>query len=240
MRRVPPPRLAASATPIPCTATNVGYVSNAMRIAVLGPTGGTGKSLLEQGLAAGHELRAIARRPDAVELRGDKLEVVRADVFEIDSLTDALRDVDVVVFCVGVASLWQARKPTTVYSQGCANVLQAMQAVGVERLIVVSSGGVEPQPNDPWFFTKILKPLFLEGVYEDMRKMEALLRASPLDWTIVRPPYLTNKQLTGRYRLSRGKNFDDDKDLGRADLAHFLLAESTAPQFHRELVASSY
>lgn len=211
-----------------------------MLIAVLGPTGGTGKSLCEQALLAGHRVRAVARRPAALDLRGPGLEVVAADVLAGASLEPALRDADAVVFCVGVSSLWQARKPTTVYSEGSAKVIAAMTLVGAKRLIVVSSGGVVPQANDPWFFTKIINPLFLAGMYEDMRKMEALVRASDLDWTIVRPPYLTNKPLSGHYRLSRGKNFDDDADLGRSDLAHFLLREATTPEFEREMVAISY
>lgn len=70
--------------------------------------------------------------------------------------------------------------------------------------------------------------------------MEAARRASSVEWTIVRPPYLTKKPLTGQYRLSRGKNFDDDKDLGREDLPHFLLREATAPDYVREMVAISY
>lgn len=215
-------------------------------VSVIGPTGGTGQSLVEQALEAGHTVRALARRPDAVVARGERLRVLKADVFDPASLAAAIDGTDAVVFCAGVASLWQARKPTTLYSQGIANTVAAMRERGVRRLVVVSSGGVEPQESDPWFFTYLLKPLFLKGMYADMRLMEAAVRESGLDWTIVRPPYLTKGPLTRSYRVSPDRNFEDDKDLSRHDLAHFLLrvVEAGARQadegYGQRMVAVSY
>lgn len=216
-------------------------------VSVIGPTGGTGQSLVEQALEAGHTVRALARRPEAVVPRGERLRVVKADVFDRKSLAAAFEGTDAVVFCAGVASLWQARKPTTIYSEGIANTIAAMRERGVRRLVVVSSGGVEAQESDPWFFTYLLKPLFLKGMYADMRLMEDAVReSSDLDWTIVRPPYLTKGPLTRKYRVSPDRNFKDDKDLSRHDLAHFLLqlveagAREAEEAYGRRMVAVSY
>lgn len=90
-------------------------------------------------------------------------------------------------------------------------------------MISVSSSGVEPQENDNWFYVHVLKRFFLQPMYDDMVRMEALLHTSDLDCTIVRPPYLTKGSPTGEYRTSLNANFTDDKTLRRGDLAHFLL-----------------
>ncbi|MFN7118661.1 MAG: NAD(P)-dependent oxidoreductase [Saprospiraceae bacterium] len=211
-----------------------------MKIAILGSTGGTGLAFIEQALAAGHTVNALARRPEAITIQHPNLKIYKGDVFDVLSLERIIRDSDTVVSSVGIASIWKARKTNGLYSQGTANIIQAMKNVGKNRLIVVSSGAVEKQPNDPWFFTYLIKPLFLNPMYDDMRLMERALRESGLNYTIVRPPYLTDKALTGKYRLSRGKNFTDDKDLSRQDLAHFLLQEVEQNEFEKELVAISY
>lgn len=95
-------------------------------------------------------------------------------------------------------------------------------------------------PYDGWFYTNVLKPLFLGNMYEDMQRMENVLEASGIDYTIVRPPYLTKGPPTGAYRVQRHENFRDDKSLSRGNLAHFLLRAATEPgAFSRMKVAIS-
>ena len=114
-----------------------------------------------------------------------------------------------------------------------------MHKAGARRLITVSSAGVAPRKGAPIVYKLIVKPYFLEPSYRDMRLMEAFLRSSDVDWTIVRPPYLTDGGLRTDYRLQADQNFDDDKALPRSTLAHFLLAEAEVPQFVRHVVAIS-
>jgi putative NADH-flavin reductase len=211
-----------------------------MNIAIIGATSGTGRSFLDQALAKGHRIRALARRPEALAAYKDRLEIRTADVYNPESLGAALgEDIEVLVSSFGASGLMEARRVTDLYSRGTTNLIAACEQRGVRRLISVSSGGVEPQPNDGWFFRSILKPLFLERMYEDMRRMEALVRASKLDWTLVRPPYLTNAPRTERYRVQRDKAFDDDKNLSRADLAHFLMRVCEKPGWGKVTVSIS-
>lgn len=207
-----------------------------MKIALLGVTGPTGRSLLERTLANGHDVVALARRPEAVAARASNLRVVAGDVMVPATLPAALAGCDAVVSCVGVSGLLQARKGTTLYSVGTRNLTAAMRAAGVARLVVVSSGGVEPQPNDGWFFRRVLKPFFLEPMYVDMRVMERELQASDLQWTIVRAPYLTNGAFEPAYRVSPDRPFADDRNLSRRSLSHFLLSVVESAQFVRRIV----
>ena len=114
-----------------------------------------------------------------------------------------------------------------------------MHKTQARRLIVGSSARVAPRKGAPIIYKLIVKPYFLEPSYKDMRLMEAFLRSSDVDWTIVRPPYLTNGGLRIDYRLEADNNFDDDRALPRSSLAHFLLAEAEEPRFIRHVVAFS-
>lgn len=210
-----------------------------MQIALLGVTGATGQSLLEQALARGHQVTAIARTPAKVTVQHPQLRVLHGDVTAASSLVAALPGCDVVISCVGVANPLQARKGTTVYSVGTRNIVEAMRQAQLTRLIVVSSAGVAPRKGAPMLYKLIVKPFFLEPAYRDMRLMEQYLQTTALDWTIVRPPYLTTAPLRTDYRLSPDRNFDDDRPLSRFSLAHFLLTEAEAPRFARRIVAIS-
>jgi putative NADH-flavin reductase len=210
-----------------------------MRIAVLGATGGTGRTLVDFALANGHHVEVVARRPDALQVKHANLRIHPGDVRNATSLLHGFQGVDGVISCVGVAGLLEARKGTTLYSEGTRSIRQAMGEAGVRRLIVVSSSGTEPQPNDGWFFKNILKPIFLEPIYKDMRIMGAELRTSDLEWTIISPPYLTGGSLNPNYRTSDNGNFSDDKDLSRASLAHMLLDTAVNHRLVHKRVAVS-
>lgn len=210
-----------------------------MKLVLLGVTGATGAALLEQALAHGHAVTAVVRTPAKVTLAAPNLTVVPGDVMAADTLAAPLAAADAVISCVGVSSPRQARKGTTVYSVGTRNIVAAMQSGGSRRLIVVSSAGVAPRKGAPILYKLIVKPFFLEPSYRDMRLMEEFVRNTNLDWTIVRPPYLTGDPLHTDYRLQADANFDDDCPLPRASLAHFLLAEAESPRFSGHVVAIS-
>lgn len=211
-----------------------------MNIALLGATGGTGLAFINQAVANGHKVKALARSPLNLPTIHPNLETKAGNVHNISSMVSLFEGCDAVVSTFGISGLWQARKPNGLYSIGGSNVIEAMKTAGVNRLIFVTSSGVEPQENDGWFFKYVFKPIFLEKMYDDMRIIEEKIRQSELDYTIVRPPYLTDGRLTENYRVSSTGNFKDDKDLSRSDLAHFLLTETENRLYSKKIVALSY
>jgi uncharacterized protein YbjT (DUF2867 family) len=211
-----------------------------MKIAIVGATSGTGRAFVDMAIEVGHEVVALARRPDALAAYGGKITVRQADVRDPAALTAALEGgADVMIALFGASGLFEARKVEDLYSVGTKNVIGACRARGIRRLVSVSSSGVEAQENDPWIFRAVLKPLFLENMYKDMLRMEASIIDSELDWTIVRPPYLTNGPLTKGYRIRKGSAFADDKSLSRRDLAHFLLRASEEEDWSTSIVVLS-
>jgi putative NADH-flavin reductase len=123
-------------------------------------------------------------------------------------------------------------------SRGTRAIVQAMQATGVRRIVVVSAapistvaspGRPEPPRHDPgdgfWMrhlFSHVAKAAFRTH-YADLALMEDVLRDSGLDWTVVRPPRLTNKPATGAYRTAYGQNLRGGAFVSRADVAQLML-----------------
>jgi putative NADH-flavin reductase len=195
-----------------------------MRLAVVGSTGGTGKQVVQQALGRGHQVVALARRPEALGLSHPALEVRAADARDVGSLRAALQGVEVVVSALGVVRMAEMFREITLYSESGRNLIAAMESEGVRRLVVVTSGGVEPaDPSFQWFYRVVLKPVLLARAYADMQRLEALLRGSALEWTVVRPAALTDDALSGQYRVSPRLAPPGGTKISRADLAHFIL-----------------
>ncbi len=154
------------------------------------------------------------------------------------TVADALRGSDAVLSCLGVPF---GRAPISVYSAGVANIVAAMNAHGVPRLVVVSSSATEPHhhADGGFLLNRVLQPLITatlgKTTYADMRRMEALVRESDLDWTILRPSGLFDLPEPTGYRLD--ENEAPGAYTARADLAACLLDEATDRRHARTVAA---
>jgi putative NADH-flavin reductase len=192
-----------------------------MKIALFGATGRTGRQFLEQAGAAGHDVTAVVRDPAGLTGRS-RLSVVAADVMDPDAIAPFLAGQDAVVTTIGPR---QARTPTTVQAESTASIITAMWHNGLRRLVVVSNSGMVTTGDGP-VSRIVAKPILrrlLRHTWPDMRRMEDLVRASELDWTILRPPMLTNGNRTGAYRTALDRNVRGGIRASRADLADAIL-----------------
>jgi putative NADH-flavin reductase len=204
------------------------------RIAVIGAAGRTGRHAVEQALARGHKVVAIARTPDNVGVEHDDLVLQSADVRDLDALTGAIGGADAVVSALGTGS---SRAPTDVYSRGVANQMTAMREHGTRRLAVISAAPAGPRAEQTFLERRVAMPLlerFFGGIYTDMRRMEALLteECDDLDWVALRPPRLISKPATGAYRIDT-RPLRKARTLTYADLATALLDCLDRPELHR-------
>lgn len=211
-----------------------------LKVALFGATGGTGKEFVKQSSDYNVEITAFVRNPEKLSAEFPELKTIKCSIDDLEILREKVRDFDVIVSIVGVSGLFQARKPNAIYERTAKNLVKIAEENGISRFITVTSGGIEDAPNEPWFFRYLLKPLFLKNMYEDMKVMEKITKDSNLNYTIVRPPYLTNGKLTKNYQVIKDKWFDDDKDLSRADLAHYLLNCLSDKDIDRRIVGVSY
>jgi putative NADH-flavin reductase len=196
-----------------------------MKVVVFGATGRTGRLLVEGALDRGHEVTAFVRAPDKLGALRERVRVVQGDVLDGGLVSDAVDGQDAALVALGVA---MKKRDPAVNAQGTLNVIRSMQRYEVRRLVVLSAGGTQqgPDPNLPWVFERVVKPLFLKRAYADLRRMETSVRQSELDWTIVRASGgLTDGPARGHYRAEPGYSLPGGRRIARADVAAFMLDE---------------
>ncbi len=217
-----------------------------MKLTIFAATGGIGRQVLEQAVAAGHNVTAVVRNPKKL-LTG--VRVVKADLAAPDSaaLESAIEGADAVISCLGARSASEVG----IVSQGSRAIVQAMKATAVRRIVVVSAApiGTVPSPGRPkppkhdpgdgflmqYVFAPLVKAA-LRKPYADLALMEDILRDSGLDWTVIRPPRLIDKSLTGTYRTAYGQNVRGGLLTSRANVAHLMLRELTQPEAIKQTV----
>jgi len=198
-----------------------------MKLVVFGANGSTGRLLTQLALDEDHDVVAFTRRPGAFPIEHRRLEVAGGDVHDSAVVASAIDGTDVVLSTLGVPF---AKTPVTVYSAGVANIMAGMHAAGIKRLVCVTSSAVgpHPEPLGGFIFEKILQPYVVNKlgrtVYDDMRRMEAMVSGSDLAWTIVRPSGLFEAPAVSAYSVAIdhiGFRFT-----ARIDLADCLLRQA--------------
>lgn len=189
-----------------------------MRIAVFGATGGTGRQVVEQALAQGHQVSALVRDPTKLEPR-DGLTLHTGDVMDTEVTARCIQGADAVVCVLGSRG-----SKTPIEAVGTEVILQAMQAQGVRRLIAVTSMGVGDSRSqiNPAF--RVIMDLTLKPIMQAKEAQEQLIQSSALDWTIIRPGGLTDGPPTGQYRHGLDRSIKGGR-ISRADVAAFVLKQ---------------
>jgi putative NADH-flavin reductase len=225
-----------------------------MKLTIFAATGGIGRHLLEQAVAAGHDVTAVARNPKNLPRLAGHVRVVTAELTAADPavLASAVDGADAVLSGLG------PRNPRTeagIASRGTRAIVDAMQATGARRIVVVSAApvGTVPSPGRPnppkhdpgdGFFMRHLGAPFAGAMfgahYADLALMEDNLRDSGLDWTISRPPKLTDKRLTGDYRTAYGQNIRGGFSVSRADVAHHMLRVLDQPETIKQVIGIAH
>ncbi|PBC71611.1 putative NADH-flavin reductase [Streptomyces sp. TLI_235] len=224
-----------------------------MKLTVVAATGGIGRLVLDQALAAGHDITVLVRNPDRLtpeQRASDRIRVVTADLSAPDpaALERAVDGADAVLSGLGARSNAEAG----VAERGTRALVRAMRSTGTRRIVVVSAApiGTVPSPRRPapprhdpgdgFLMRHLLGPAVktaLRTHYADLARMEDELRDSGLDWTVVRPPRLTDKPATGSYRTAYGRNVRGGWSIPRGDVAHHMLSLLDDPRTVHETVA---
>jgi putative NADH-flavin reductase len=209
-----------------------------MNIVVFGANGPTGRLVTAQALAAGHRVTAFTRQPGSFPLAHENLAITAGDVHDAASVAAAIGGQDAVLSTLGVP---YGKDAITVYSDGLANIVAGMREHRVTRLVCVSSSATDPTAgtHGGWFFEHVLQA-YVTGVlgktlYDDMRRMEALVAASDLDWTIVRPSGLFDTESVSEYAVA--ENHLPGKFTSRSDLANFVLRQATDSAYSQKIAA---
>jgi putative NADH-flavin reductase len=212
-----------------------------MKITVFGATGGIGGHVVEQALDAGHHVTAVIRNSSRFETTHPALDIVRVPgLTDPELLLPALEGSHAVISGVGP----RGRKEGPIATQLTRTILDAIGATYVRRFVAVSAVPVGPVPDgDSFVNRRLILPFFgafLRDLYADLAEMERQIQLSTAEWTVVRPPKLTSKPLTGTYRTALGANVPRGYSISRADTAHLMLATLNDPATIKQTVGIAY
>jgi len=155
-----------------------------MKIVIFGATGTVGRLLIKGALAQNHSVTAFARRPEALNMTDQNLAVFKGDVLDRAAVREAIKGQDSVICALGMPIL----NADQLRARGTSNIVAAMEAEGVKRIICLSSFGV----GDSWAelparYKYLIAPILMRRLFADHGAQEKHLQASMLDWVLVRP-----------------------------------------------------
>ena len=204
-----------------------------MKVLVIGAAGKSGEALVNEALAAGHKVTAFVR--GAAQYKKANVRVVAGDVLDAAAVDVAVAGQDAVIDALGGKTPW---KVTTMETSAAHNIVDAMRRNGVRRLLKISVVGAGESVNNAGFFNEhLLMRTFLRGLLVDKAGMETEIERSNLDWTLVRPPMLTDAREDRRIaRVLSTEGGEKAHKIGRADLAAFMVQQLESGRYVRQAV----
>lgn len=197
-----------------------------LKVAVFGASGRTGDLLVERCLAARYAVSALVRTPKKFRFWG-LATVVEGSVFDAAAIRRTLEGADVVLSALGARSLWKE----DVLERAVPLIVEGMRAEGVRRIIALGSAGalddsLKKQPEwRRWFVQKIVYNTLLKYAVASQVDQWKVLSTSGLDFTMVMPPMLTNGEARGTFRVDGEALPPGGRQIARADVADFMMAQ---------------
>jgi putative NADH-flavin reductase len=207
-----------------------------MKLVVLGATGGTGLEIVRQAIEHGHSVTAFVRSPERLKPFQDRITVTQGDLLNNTELERVIQGHDAIVSGFG---------PRVPVSNADANLLQQFAVVLTSAMLRAGVGRVVVESVAFLFKDSIIPPAYLlgrmlfPGIVADSSAMEDVFARSGLDWTIVRPPELTDKPYTGNYRVREGHLPHFGFKISRADAADFMIKAVENPSSIRKILGIS-
>ena len=201
------------------------------KILVLGATGGTGRLIVEQAVARGHDVAVLVRSAEkAKDLKGAK--IIVGDARDETALRQAVKDRYAVVSALGTPA--SPFKEVTLLSTATRALVKAMEAENVSRLVCITGiGAGDSAGHGGFLFDNVIFPLLLRKVYADKDRQEAIVKKSGLAWTLVRPSILNNKPGRGAIKALEDLSAFHGGSISRQDVAKFVLDQLSADAWLR-------
>ena len=201
-----------------------------MKILVLGATGGTGRLVVSDALAKGHSVVALVRSKAAAAL--PEAELIEGNVCNENILERALDSCDAVVSALGTG---MGFRKVNLLTDATRAMISAITRSGARRLVCISALGVgDSHGHGGFVFDRVFQPMLLSEAYRDKGRQEGAIRASSLDWVIVRPAMLTDDPARGSIRAVIDLTSINGGKIARADVARFVVDQLTTDTWLRK------
>jgi putative NADH-flavin reductase len=204
-----------------------------MKLLILGATGGIGLEIVKQAIDAGHQATALVRTPERLKEFAGRIAVIQGDVLNSTDLERALEGQDAVLSGFGAREP-RSKADADLLRRFAVALTRAMLHVKIRRVIVVSVAFLFTDSIIPP--TYLFGRLFFRDVVTDSSGLEDIFRKSALDWTILRPPQLTDKPYTGKYRVREGHLPRFGFKISRADVADCLIKSLEGGGLHWKIL----
>lgn len=205
-----------------------------MKLLVFGASGKTGREVVRQALARGYAVTAFVRETARLPIAHANLRLVAGEISNPEAITRVVAGQTAIISTLGVG---QPLTHDQAVIDGVRSIARAAEQASVERLLYLSFIGVHASRHAAGFVLRQLATTLLRHEVADHEVKEAAIIASFVDWTIVRPPKLTNGRLTAAYRVGEDIRARSPLPLmSRADVADFMLRQLTDAAFIRKAV----
>jgi putative NADH-flavin reductase len=204
-----------------------------MNVAIVAASGMTGTQLIEQALAAGHNVIGLARTPENIASDDPRVTKRKADAFDAESIITGLEGADAVITSVGKRDLLDKRYNLSTVAHEA--VIAGMRKHSINRLLVISSTGAARIERDG--LQRRIYLFLRRKYYLDMYEMELQVMNSGLDVTVLRAPYLVDEGVPGKYHVIEDETYPVGINITRSNLAKFLVDELENRQWNKRVIA---
>ena len=205
-----------------------------MKIAILGSTGFVGKILINKAIAARYEIKTLARNPEKLQALRDKVTIIKGSVFEQLSVEETINGTEAVISAIGPPA--GKKCDPLQYETAMKNIVNIMDKHCIKRYIHIGGAAHEGGENEYWPFNRQFLRLFLTLFSKKILVAKHLewevLKASDLDWTLVRPPRIANEKVSGN--MSANEQKLDSLKVSVEDLTDFILEQITSKEWIRK------
>ena len=195
-----------------------------MNITIIGASAGLGIETVKRGLNRNHSITTLSRNKIELE-ENHSLKMILGDATNKADLSNAIQNADALIITLGTG---KNMKTTTLFSDFAKLIVEINKEnkIVVPVIFVTGFGAGESKNYVSWL-VKFFLNYFLKDVYADKTKMEEIITNSDMNWTVVRPGRLLDKELTEKYRtenkLFKGINIGG---INRSDVADFLIKQA--------------
>jgi putative NADH-flavin reductase len=204
-----------------------------MRVVVFGATGTVGREIVQQARERHLVVTGFVRDPRRLGSLSGRVNVVAGDALDANAVRRAVSGQDAVLYAVGAGSV----RRTTLFSASASLLVEAMHETGVGRLVCLTGVGAgDTKGHGGFLYDRILYPLFTRGIYADKDRQEAIVRASSLDWTLVRAAPFARRTPAGRLQVATDVRGVTLRKISPPEVAGFMLDEVEQNRFVRQAV----
>ncbi|MBV8388457.1 MAG: NAD(P)H-binding protein [Mucilaginibacter sp.] len=200
-----------------------------MHILILGSTGRTGRILMHEALKRGHHVTVLVSHRGAFRVKPELVEVYEGTPLNKFTLADAMQGCDAVLSALNISRVsdfpWsKLRTSKDFLSESMKQLIEVTSEHDIRRVIITTAWGVaETKKDTPFWFRWLIDNSNIRYPYRDHEKQEALLRASNLDWTIVRPVGLTDSEKIKEVKVTLNNHPKPSLTISRRNVAAFML-----------------